>query len=124
MNTIPIMIVAALFPEVKLYVAAAAIFFLVLGREICMDIKDRPGDAVSFMHRFRPAPLAALGFLLQLVGPLLLASQIRGRGDVIALLTMAAVLALSGLFWFKYSRRRLAIIVMKLQWFVGLYFLT
>jgi hypothetical protein len=89
-----------------------------------MDIKDRPGDAVSFMHRIRPAPLAIVGFLLQLVGLFLLASQIHGQGDIVALLAMTVVLALSGLFWFKYSRRRLAIIVMKLQWFVGLYFLT
>ncbi len=123
MNTIPVLIVATLFPVVKLYVAAAAIFFLVLGREICMDIKDRPGDAVSFMHRFSPARLAVVGFALQLVGLFLLASQIRRPEDIVALLAMALVLALSGLYWFKSSRYRLAIIVMKFQWFVGLYFL-
>jgi geranylgeranylglycerol-phosphate geranylgeranyltransferase len=124
MNTIPVLIVATLFPAVKLYVAAASIFFLVLGREICMDIRDRPGDAISFMHRFRPARLAVIGFSLQLLGLFLLASQIRRRGDIVALLAMTFVLALSGFYWFKSSRYRVAIIVMKLQWFVGLYFLT
>jgi geranylgeranylglycerol-phosphate geranylgeranyltransferase len=124
MNTMPVLIVATLFPEVKLYVAAASIFFLVLGREICMDIRDRPGDAVSFMHRFRPTRLAIVGFSLQLIGLLLLGSQIRGLGDIVALLTMTVMLALSGLYWFKYARHWVAIIVMKIQWFVGLYFLT
>jgi geranylgeranylglycerol-phosphate geranylgeranyltransferase len=123
MNTIPILIVATLFPETKLYVAASSILFLVLGREICMDIRDRPGDDTSFMHGFRPARLAAVGFSLQLIGLFMLASQVRGRGDVVALLAMASVLALSAYFWFKSARHRLAIIVMKLQWFVGLYFL-
>jgi len=124
-TTIPVLIVATLYPnEARLYVAAASIFFLVIGREICMDIRDRLGDAISFMHRFRPTRLAVVGFFLQLVGLLLLASQIRGRGDTVALLAMTLVLALSGVYWFKSSRYRLAIIVMKLQWFVGLYFLT
>lgn len=124
-TTIPVLIVATLYPdEARLYVAAASIFFLVIGREICMDIRDRPGDAISFMHRFRPTRLAVVGFFLQLVGLLLLASQIRGRGDIIALLAMTFVLALSGVYWFEFSRYRLAIIVMKLQWLVGLYFLT
>jgi geranylgeranylglycerol-phosphate geranylgeranyltransferase len=123
MSTIPILIVASQFPELRLCVAAASIFFLIIGREMCMDIRDRPGDSISFMHRFKPTRLAVVGFSLQFVGLLLLASQIRRRGDVFALLAMMFVLALSGLYWFKFSKYRLAIIVMKLQWFVGLYFL-
>jgi geranylgeranylglycerol-phosphate geranylgeranyltransferase len=124
-TTIPVLIVATLYPgEGRLYLVAAAVFFLVIGREICMDIRDRPGDATSFMHRFRPAPLAVIAFSLQLVGLLLLASQTRRAGDIVALLVMAALLAQSGVYWFKFSRYRPAIVVMKLQWFVGLYFLT
>jgi hypothetical protein len=124
MNTIPILIVASHYPkETKLYVAATAVFFLVIGREICMDIRDRPGDSVSFMHRFPPTRLATVGFGAQVVGLLLLGSQIRRIGDFLALLTMVSVLGLSATYWFKFSRLWLAIIVMKLQWFVGLYFL-
>ncbi len=125
MNTLPVLIVAYQYPEeTKLFVAAAAILFLVLGREICMDIKDRPGDSSSFMHRFSPARLAFLGFLLQMIGLFLLASQIRRRGDFIALLAMIFVLLVSAICWFTFSKRRISIIVMKLQWVVGLYFLT
>jgi geranylgeranylglycerol-phosphate geranylgeranyltransferase len=124
MNTIPVLIVASHYPgEVRLYVATASIFFLILGREICMDVRDRPGDSVSFMHRFRPTRLAIVGFVLQLVGLLLLASQTHGRGDILALLGMTSVWVLSSVYWFKFSKYWLAIIVMKLQWFVGLYFL-
>lgn len=124
-TTIPVLIVATLYPgEGRLYLVATAVFFLVLGREICMDIRDRLGDAVSFMHRFRPAPLGVIAFSLQLIGLLLLASQTNKRGDIVALLAMTFLLALSGVYWFRFSRSRLAIILMKLQWFVGLYFLT
>jgi geranylgeranylglycerol-phosphate geranylgeranyltransferase len=124
-TTIPVLIVAAFYPDqVRLYGVAAAAFFLVIGREICMDIRDRPGDPVSFMHRYRPAPLAVTAFFLEVVGLLLLASLTRHAGDIVALLIMTALLAQSGIFWFKFSRHRLAIILMKLQWFVGLYFLT
>lgn len=123
-TTIPILIVATFFPEqARLYGVAAAAFFLVIGREICMDIRDRPGDPLSFMHRFRPAPLAVFAFSLEVAGLLMLVSLTRRTGDVVALLIMAALLAQSGVFWFKFSRYRLAIVLMKLQWFVGLYFL-
>lgn len=124
-TTIPLLIVATLYPgEGRLYQVAVAAFFLVIGREICMDIRDRPGDPISFMHWFRPGPLAVSAFFLESVGLLLLASQIRRVGDVVAVLIMAALLVQSSLFWFKFSKYRLAIILMKLQWFVGLYFLT
>jgi geranylgeranylglycerol-phosphate geranylgeranyltransferase len=125
MNTLPILIVAVQYPqETKLFVAAASILLLVLGREICMDIKDRPGDARSFMHRFRPDRLAFFAFGLQLTGLILLATQINKRGDVVALVTMVFVLTLAAFYWFNSTARRASIIVMKLQWLVGLYFLT
>jgi geranylgeranylglycerol-phosphate geranylgeranyltransferase len=126
MNTLPILVVAFQYPqEAKLFVAAASILFFVLGREICMDIKDRPGDAPSFMHRFRSDRLALFGFGLQLAGLFLLATQVRNRGDVVALVAMISVLTVAAYHWFKFTAaRRVSIIVMKLQWLVGLYFLT
>lgn len=123
-STIPIMIVAASYPEeAGLYIVAAAMFFFILGREVCMDIKDRAGDAVSFFHRFRPATLAAVGFSLQTVALLLLAVVVRKTGDLVGLLAMALLLLVSGIYWFKSARYRRAIIIMKLPLFIGLYFL-
>jgi geranylgeranylglycerol-phosphate geranylgeranyltransferase len=60
--SIPIWIVATSYPdERRLYVLAAAGFFFALGRELCMDIDDRPGDVASMIHgkhhwRLRPFP--------------------------------------------------------------------
>jgi hypothetical protein len=57
------------------------------------------------------------------MGLLLLATQARKLGGVVSLLAMTFLLALSGVYWFKFVRYRLAIILMKLPFFVGLYFL-
>jgi 4-hydroxybenzoate polyprenyltransferase len=123
-SSIPILIVASWYPrETRLYILALTVFFLTMGREICMDIKDRPGDSVSVMQRFKPKPLAVTAFSLQTFGLLLLATQARSLGYVIDLLIMASLLALSGIYWFKFTRYKLAIILMKIQFFVGLYFL-
>lgn len=123
--SIPILIVASWYPdETRLYILAVTVFFLTMGREICMDIKDRPGDSVSVMQRFRPKPLAVTAFSLQTFGLLLLVTQARSLGYVIDLLIMAFLLALSSVYWFRFSRYKLAIILMKIQFFVGLYFLT
>lgn len=124
-SSVPVLIVAASYPEeTRLYIVAGSAFLLTIGREICMDIKDRTGDAVSFLHTFRPRPLAVAAFLLQTLGLILLAIQVRKLGDIIDLLTMTLLLALSGVYWFKFASYRGATILMKLTFFVGLYFLT
>jgi hypothetical protein len=124
-SSVPILIVAAWYPhEKKLYLIAGAVFLLTIGREICMDIKDRAGDAISFMHRFRPTRLAAAAFSLEASGLVLLAAQIRGLGGIVVLLAMIFLLALSSVYWFKFANYKWAIILMKFQFLVGAYFLT
>lgn len=123
--SIPVLIIARSYPnEPRLYVIAGSVFLFALGREICGDILDRPGDAVSYMHRFKPASLALVSFLAQVLGLLLLATQIRKLGEIVDLLAMTFLLALAGVCWFKLARYRQAILIMKIQLFVGLYFLT
>jgi 4-hydroxybenzoate polyprenyltransferase len=123
-STIPVLILATFQPqEPRLYLVAVAMFLLTLGREVCMDIKDRAGDAVSVLHRFSPGTLAAVAFSLQTVALLLLAVKVRKTGDFVGLLAMAFLLSLSGVYWFKFASYRRAIIIMKLPLFVGLYFL-
>jgi geranylgeranylglycerol-phosphate geranylgeranyltransferase len=124
-NTIPIIIVAVSYPnEGILQVVALSTFFHTLGREICMDIEDRAGDAVSLLHRFRPTPLAITAFLLASVGLLLLITQVRHLGDVAVLAAMASLLALAGVYWFKVEDYKHATATMKIQYFIGLYFLV
>jgi 4-hydroxybenzoate polyprenyltransferase len=123
-STIPVLILITSYPEESgLYLVAAAMFFLTLGREMCMDIKDRAGDAVSILHRFSPKTLATVAFSLQTVALLLLAVQARKMGDIVGLILMALLLSISGVYWFKFARYRRAIIIMKLPLFIGLYFL-
>jgi hypothetical protein len=124
-STVPVLIVATLFPnEPRFFVVAATAFLLTLGREICKDILDRAGDAISYMHRLKPTFLAIISFSLQLIGLFLLAFEIRKLGDIIALLTMTFLLTLSSVYWFKLARYRRATLLMKIQFFAGLYFLV
>jgi hypothetical protein len=123
-SSIPVLIVATSYPgEARLYLVAVSAFLFTIGREICMDIRDRAGDATSFMHRFKPKPLAIAAFCMQVLGLLVLAVQVHKAGDVIALLAITSLLAMSGVYWFSFTSYRLATILMKLQFFVGLYFL-
>jgi geranylgeranylglycerol-phosphate geranylgeranyltransferase len=124
-SSAPVLIVMAFYPdETRLYIVAGSVFLLTLGRELCMNIKDRAGDAISFMNTLRPRPLAFAAFSLQTMGLMLLAIQTRNLGGVADLLAMTFLLGLSAFYWFKLARYKVAIILMKLQFFVGLYFLT
>jgi geranylgeranylglycerol-phosphate geranylgeranyltransferase len=124
-SSVPVLIVATLYPnEPRLFVVAATVFLFTLGREICGDILDRAGDAISYTHRFKPTSLAVVSFSLQLTGLLLLALQIHKLGDIIDLLAMTFLFTLSSVFWFKLARYRQATLLMKIQVFVGLYFLV
>jgi geranylgeranylglycerol-phosphate geranylgeranyltransferase len=124
-SSVPVLIVAASYPdEPRLFVVAATVFLLTLGREICGDVLDKVGDAITYMHRFKPTSLAVVSFSLQLAGLLLLTFEVRKPGDGVALLTMALLLALSGIYWFRLGRYRRATLLMKVQFFVGLYFLV
>jgi len=123
-SSIPVLIVATTYPdEPQLRIAAGCVFLFTLGREICGDILDRDGDAESFLHRFRPPHVALFAFLVEILGLVLLAMLIRHTEDVIVLAAMALLLAISGVYWFRLGRGRLATFLLKIQLFVGLYFL-
>lgn len=124
-SSIPVLIVARLYPnEPRLYVIAGSVFLFTLGREICGDIQDRAGDAVTYLHRLNPQSLAVFAFMVQGTGLLLLASQIRNRGDAADIFAMALILTLAGVYWFKFARYGKSTLLMKVQLFVGLYLLT
>jgi geranylgeranylglycerol-phosphate geranylgeranyltransferase len=123
-SSIPVLIVATSYPdERQLRIAAGSVFLFILGREICGDILDRDGDAVSFLHRFRPPRVALFAYSFEIVGMVLLAMLIRHKEDVIVVTAMALLLAISGVYWFRFGQGRLATYLMKIQLFVGLYFL-
>lgn len=125
MSSVPVLIVSAWYPNNRrFYSVAGAMCLLTVGREICMDIRDRPGDGTSSLQRCDPAFLAVIALLFQAAGLLVLTTEARKAWEVIDLLVMTAVLAATTLSWFKFERRRLAVILMKTQYLLGLYFLT
>jgi geranylgeranylglycerol-phosphate geranylgeranyltransferase len=122
--SIPVIIVAVSYPgEKRLYVMVIAGFLFALGRELCMDIGDRTGDTVSALHRIPPLRLAIVAFVVQTVGLALLTVQMRRSLDVFATIFMAIVLMVAAFCWFRLKKYKMAIRLMKLQLFVGLYFL-
>jgi geranylgeranylglycerol-phosphate geranylgeranyltransferase len=124
-TSVPVLIVARSYPdEPRLYVIAVCVFLFTLGREICGVILDRLGDPISYLHSFEPASLALVSFIVQVAGLLLLATQIRAQGETACLLAMTLLLALAGVYWFKSERYRRATLLMKIQLFIGLYFLV
>lgn len=103
-----------------------AVFAFALGRELCMDIVDRPGDAKSLIHRLRPTSLAIVAFLLQVAALFLIwtSSSKRNYWTLIDLMVIAILLVLASICWFRLERYSTAIDIMKLQLFLGLYFLV
>lgn len=124
-TSIPVLIVATFYPnERRLYLVTASVFFFVLGRELCMDLVDRAGDTVSFMHRIGDKPLVIVAISSQVLGFLLLAVQIDHPLDVLDVLLIASLIIISSHYWFNCANYRRAIFLMKVQLFAGLYFLA
>jgi geranylgeranylglycerol-phosphate geranylgeranyltransferase len=124
-SSIPIVVIARSFAnEPKLYLIAACVFFFTLGREICGDILDRDGDAISYLNKFKPGSLAVLAFSIEGLGMILLGTLVRNVRDVVGLVVMIMTLALAGIYWFREERYRRATLLMKVQLFVGLLFLS
>lgn len=121
--TIPIVIVTVFYPsEGRLRVLAAAVFLLNWGRELCKDIVDRSGDKVSFMHRLPARRVAIFAFMLQGVALALLLTEIIVPYEPAVMLVMITIFTYSCRLWFAHGEQK-AIVLMKLQLFVGLYFL-
>jgi geranylgeranylglycerol-phosphate geranylgeranyltransferase len=121
---IPIVIVAIFYPaEPRLRVLAAAVFLINWGRELCKDIVDRPGDKVSFMHRLPARRVAIFAFALQGAALAFLITEIVVPHELAVMLLMVAIFIHSYRLWFRLGGEQKAIVLMKVQLFVGLYFL-
>lgn len=122
---IPVIIVGryiAAGPDVRL--VATATFLFASGKELCMDILDRPGDTPSMLHRIQSKTLAITAFGVQLAG---LASLILQHLPPAALLywaMMATLFAVATTLWFQFGRFRLAVALVRLQLPLGVFFLV
>jgi len=122
---VPALIVASYYPaETKFCFVAASVFSFTLGKELCMDVLDRPGDTPSVLHRIDAKVLVVVAFIMEATG-LLLLSRAATRGvDAFPLLLMAGALYASATLWFSYRRPATAIQIMRLQFVLGLWFVV
>jgi len=120
---LPVVIIVTYYPaETNLYVIASAVFLFCLGKELCMDLQDRPGDTISFMHRIARNRVAGLAFASQATALLLLITQVRRFYDAMAFVLLTILLARARRYWFIENQPTKALALMKLQLLFGLYF--
>lgn len=118
----PILIATAWYPETGLIILAVSAFLITLGREICMDIQDRPGDVQSVISNFDSRLVSYLGMGFQAGGILLLVTQVSSLVKLIVLLAMLCIFTFAVNLWTR-TNRRMSIYLMKCIYLAGLYFL-
>lgn len=110
----------------RFHVVAFAVFAFTLGRELCMDVVDRPGDILSVTHQIKPNAIAALAFLLQIVS-LTLVLRSRSSVDLVAIMVTVSIVILlisAAICWFGLQRHEASVDIMKFQLLLGLYYLV
>jgi 4-hydroxybenzoate polyprenyltransferase len=123
-STGPVLIIVQYYPhETTLYPVAIAIFFFMLGRELCKDLPDRPGDPVSFLHSIEPRRIALISGVCQTAGIALMSLQVETMFGFLNILSMALMVVLSYVFWLRQGRLTTALGLMKGTIFLGLFFL-
>lgn len=88
-----------------------------------MDFLDRAGDKESFIHRMQRKPIAMLAFSSQGAGLVLLSFLVHEGAGALVLCVIALLSPLSLFLWLGGTKPRAAAVIMKIQMFVGLYFL-
>jgi geranylgeranylglycerol-phosphate geranylgeranyltransferase len=123
-SVLPVAIVYTIFPrETALLFTAAAAFAFVLGRELCKDILDRPGDPTSRLQRVSPTHVAQTAIALQMTAVFIVTFAVRSLWDLVVAAAAAALVGYSRHAWFCEHKYRRALLTMKLALFSGLYFL-
>ena len=123
-STLPVLIVATLFPhERRLFCTAAAFFAFNWGRELRKDVLDRPGDTPSALHKVSSTLVARSAFALQAIALVLLTVQTDHVIDLV-MSALIDVLSITAFVWWFYCDRRVgATTLMKAAMYFGLYFL-
>lgn len=124
-STLPLLIAAgAVSDRTEMYLASTSAFFLVLSRELCMDFCDRAGDKKSFIHTLSRRKLTVLAQASQAAAIVFVFLLTDSTLDAVALVALIVLSVLSFSFWVRVEAPTKAILAMKIQFFVGLYFLA
>lgn len=122
--SLSIFLIANMYPKEKSLILLGIVSFLfVLGRELCMDIIDRVGDAPSYWHRLNPRNIAKSSFFVQIMGLFILPFQFHNIYDIAVIFLMCVFQCIFMWLWLYRNKYKIAIVVMKIQFFVGAYFL-
>jgi geranylgeranylglycerol-phosphate geranylgeranyltransferase len=123
-TTIPILILITYSPSESLHLEpiAIALFLAMLGRELCKDLPDRPGDPISAIHKINPRIVARAAFALQAAALLILCCVIGDALSAVIILAMLLILLSAYVYW-NNRRYPVALALMKLVVLFGLYFL-
>lgn len=123
-STIPLLILQESLPgEPSLKMPIAAMALYTVGKELCMDFRDRKGDPRSFVHKMTPQSLGATAFSMQATSLFLLAFQVSTMTDIFALIALGLLFFPSMRFWFISEDYRKSLATMRLQLSGGAYFL-
>lgn len=123
-STAPLLILREHSPDdPNLNFPIISMFVFTLGKELCMDFRDREGDPKSFVHRLTPQSLGSVAFSLQGAGLLLLAFLVHTLVDATVLIILGLLFIPTIRLWLAFEDYRKAIGMMKLQLVGGLYFL-
>jgi 4-hydroxybenzoate polyprenyltransferase len=123
-SVLPLLILQGSLPKVAgLSPAICAMFLFTLGKELCMDFRDRKGDPESFVHQMPSTSLGYIAFSLQLMSLLLLVRLTETLADAFALAALASLFVPSIRLWFFVENYRKTITIMKVQLLGGLYYL-
>jgi len=124
-STLPILIVRSLYiNDRRLLAVAGALFFINLGREICLNFIDRSGDPPSRMHMIPPGQVAGLALSTQAIGIAILSTLTGKALDTLAILAFITILIVSGSRWLRSGEPKRAAQVMKIYFIAGIYFLV
>ena len=123
-STGPVIVIVQFYPhEVSLYAVALAIFFFMLGRELCKDLPDRLGDPESFLHTIEPRHVAIISGVCQTAGIVLIALRVETPIGALNILLMTILVVVSYVYWLRWGRLTTALGLMKGVLFLGLFFL-
>jgi len=122
---IPTIIVANSYPnELHLWRVAVAVFCFALGKELYMDLLDRPGDTPSFLHVVRFEVVARMAFGVLWIGLTFLVTYPRSARDVMYATVMVGLLLFATVIGERSKRHRLAVQIVRIEMLLGIYYLV
>jgi geranylgeranylglycerol-phosphate geranylgeranyltransferase len=117
----PVIVLTLMYPaEALLPRACGAVFLAVLGRELCKDILDRPGDPLSRLHAVNERKIALVAFALQGIAIAFVGVNRWTPLTAAATAIMSLLMSRAAYLWFASTHKTASLAVMKGVIYCGL----